>query len=209
ISKLVSVALVRYLPMWSLMYHTISTEIASKELTSVLVLSGDRYIPIQFRTDYKYKPARLIFKNFSLYPDVHPIASGNIHEALVLAHRVSLGGSCIITQFCYDADNWARIAYQSAIFGNTKLIAGVFAPSCGRFGIRMALKNGIYIPYWLKQMLKAPTRRNSLIGLLSFLGSLIVQDVRFFHFYTLNKPRMMCEALWVLSAIKPKYGIAG
>ncbi|MGP1912088.1 MAG: methylenetetrahydrofolate reductase, partial [Candidatus Hodgkinia cicadicola] len=204
---LVSAIFIQYLPMWSFMHHIITIDVIPNGMLSILTLRGDKNSNIQVRTERKYISLRSVFKNFSLYPDVHPTSSGNIHDALLLVHRASIGGSCIITQFCFNTENWMRLAYQSSIFGNIKLIAGIFAPSYGRFGIRMALQNGIYIPYWLKQMLKVPTRRNSLIGLLSFVGNLMAQDVRFFHFYTMNKPRVMTEVLWILSSIRLRYGL--
>ncbi|MGP1915993.1 MAG: methylenetetrahydrofolate reductase, partial [Candidatus Hodgkinia cicadicola] len=43
ISQLISTVLVRYLSMWSLMYHVISINVTPKETTSFLTLSGDRY----------------------------------------------------------------------------------------------------------------------------------------------------------------------
>ncbi|MGP1916013.1 MAG: hypothetical protein ACTS6G_00930, partial [Candidatus Hodgkinia cicadicola] len=42
ISQLVSTALVRYLSMWSFMYHVISINVIPKETISFLTLSGDK-----------------------------------------------------------------------------------------------------------------------------------------------------------------------
>ncbi|MFP3018946.1 MAG: methylenetetrahydrofolate reductase [Candidatus Hodgkinia cicadicola] len=42
ISNLIAATFVRHLSMWSLMYHAVSTDIASKEVISILTLSGDK-----------------------------------------------------------------------------------------------------------------------------------------------------------------------
>lgn len=186
------------------MYHEISTDNLSNETISTLSLTGDKYIPIQSRVENKCTELQPVFKSLTFYPDPHLSSSGTIHNALILTQRSMANNSCVITQFCYSAEIWLRAAAQAAAFGNIKLIAGVYAASSDRLGIKLALQNGIYIPYWIKDLMKAPTRRESLIMTVSFVGTLIANDIRSFHFYTLNKPRVAQEVLWLISSISLK-----
>lgn len=141
------------------------------------------------------------------YPEVHPEAPNPLFDLDNLKRKLDAGASRAITQFFFETDVFLRFRDLAAAAGiHSKIVPGILPitrfPQLERFAARC----GASVPDWLRERFSglendAETRQLIAASVaIEQVRRLQSEDVREFHFYTLNRSELtfaICHALGV------------
>lgn len=141
------------------------------------------------------------------YPEVHPEAKSAQADLLNLKRKVDAGANRAITQFFFDVESYLRFRDRCVSAGiDVEIIPGILPVSNFKQAKKFADMTNVRIPAWMAQMFDgldddAETRK--LVGAniaMDMVKILSREEVKDFHFYTLNRAEMsyaICHTLGV------------
>ncbi|HHU8403006.1 TPA: methylenetetrahydrofolate reductase [Escherichia coli] len=141
------------------------------------------------------------------YPEVHPEAKSAQADLLNLRRKVDAGANRAITQFFFDVESYLRFRDRCVSAGiDVEIIPGILPVSNFKQAKKFADMTNVRIPAWMAQMFDgldddAETRK--LVGAniaMDMVKILSREEVKDFHFYTLNRAEMsyaICHTLGV------------
>lgn len=144
------------------------------------------------------------------YPEVHPEATSADVDLDNLKRKVDAGASRAITQFFYDTNVFLRFRDRAEAAGITgPIVPGILPITRFPQVLKFASMCGASVPEWLKDRFNGldddPETRRLIAASVAIeqVQELARQDVRDFHFYTLNRAELtyaICHALGVRPA---------
>lgn len=128
------------------------------------------------------------------YPEVHPEAASAAADLGHLKRKLDAGANRAITQFFFEPEHFLRFRDRAAAAGiSAELVPGILP--IGNFAAtrRMAEMTGTDVPAWLCDLFDGldarPEARQLVAATVAAeqVRRLVEEDVRKFHFYTLNR----------------------
>jgi methylenetetrahydrofolate reductase (NADPH) len=128
------------------------------------------------------------------YPEVHPEAASAAADLDHLKRKLDAGANRAITQFFFEPEHFLRFRDRAVAAGiDAELVPGVLP--IGNFAAtrRMAEMTGTDVPAWLRDLFEGldarPEARQLVAATVAAeqVRRLVEEDVRQFHFYTLNR----------------------
>jgi methylenetetrahydrofolate reductase (NADPH) len=148
------------------------------------------------------------------YPEGHPEAPSLQFDLDNLKRKIDAGASRAITQFFYDVDLFLRFRDRCESAGiDVPIVPGILPITRFPQVLKFAAKCGATIPEWLQYRFHgldedAETRRMIAASVaIQQVQSLMLEGVREFHFYTLNRAELtyaICHAI----GVRPQVGAA-
>lgn len=131
------------------------------------------------------------------YPEVHPDAASAESDLDNLKRKLDAGADRAITQFFFDSTNFFRFRDRAAAAGIDKLIIPGILPVTN-FGRTRSFAHacGAELPDWFEDLFvgldNMPHARELVAATVAaeFCRRLYADDVRDFHFYTLNRSEL-------------------
>ena len=127
------------------------------------------------------------------FPETHPEAISACADLENLKRKLDAGAARAITQFFFDADLFLRFRDRAIAAGiDAPIVPGILPIRNYRGARKFAEKCGTSVPTWLDKLFRielSPREqavRGGLIAL-ELCRSLVIEGVKEFHFYTLNR----------------------
>ncbi|MBD3728261.1 MAG: methylenetetrahydrofolate reductase [NAD(P)H] [Sphingomonadales bacterium] len=160
--------------------------------------------------------ARFPFEiSVAAYPEVHPDAVSAEADIDNLKRKLDAGADRAITQFFFSADTFFRFRDRAAAAGIDKsIVPGVLPISNLARTKSFAAACGAELPEWLEHVFDGlddhPRTRELVAATVTaeFCRRLYAEQVREFHFYTLNRAELSYATCHLLG-LRPKRGAAG
>ncbi|WP_448581937.1 methylenetetrahydrofolate reductase [NAD(P)H] [Thermaurantiacus sp.] len=128
------------------------------------------------------------------YPETHPEALSAEADLAHLKRKFDAGATRAITQFFFEPETFLRFRDRAAAAGiSGEIVPGILPVSTYAATVRMAEMTGTSIPAWLPELFEDLEDRPDARALVAAtvaaeqVRRLIVEGVRHFHFYTLNR----------------------
>lgn len=128
------------------------------------------------------------------YPEVHPEAASAAADLDHLKRKLDAGATRAITQFFFEPETFLRFRDRATAHGITaELVPGILPIGNFASARRMAEMTGTHVPAWLADLFEGldarPEARQLVAATVAteLVRRLVEEDVRDFHFYTLNR----------------------
>jgi len=141
------------------------------------------------------------------YPEAHPESACHDSDLDNLKRKLDAGATRAITQFFFSADAYLRFRDRAAAAGIDKeLVPGILPVSNVAQTRKFANQCGATIPDWMDRLFEGldtlPAARQLIAATIAaeLCAQLYAEDVRHFHFYTLNRAELayaICHLLGV------------
>ncbi len=141
------------------------------------------------------------------YPESHPESACHDSDLDNLKRKLDAGATRAITQFFFSADAYLRFRDRAAAAGIDKeLVPGILPVSNVAQTRKFASQCGAAIPEWMDRVFEGldtlPAARQLIAATIAaeLCAQLYAEDVRHFHFYTLNRAELayaICHLLGV------------
>ncbi|XXM93238.1 MAG: methylenetetrahydrofolate reductase [Candidatus Hodgkinia cicadicola] len=178
-------------------------------VNKVLFLKGDRYAGAQLRLDAASafqtlrKTRRLsLFCAATSYPEIYSLNSSSCCERGCARIKRALGCSYSITQFFNAVDAFAKSSIRACLLSESLNVPGFVISVKRPLSLRISAKCGVYIHSYVKRLVSkacAYAKRTILIRTIAKLYSMLLNNIRWFHVFALNKFRMFCKLAWLFS----------
>ncbi len=133
----------------------------------------------------------------SAYPECHPEAASPQAEIEYLKRKFDAGADRAITQFFFSSDCFFRFRDRAAAAGITQPIVPGILPVTNLARTRkLAAQCGADVPHWLIELMEGldvfPRAREHVAATVTaeFCRRLYAEQVKKFHFYTLNRAEL-------------------
>ncbi|CAL4318154.1 methylenetetrahydrofolate reductase [Buchnera aphidicola] len=180
-------------------------------LKSILALRGDaphkNYIHDMYAVDLVKLLKKIADFDISVaaYPEVHPESKNYILDIINLKKKVDAGANRAITQFFFNIDSYLRFRDNCVQHGiNIEIIPGILPISNFQQLQRFSALTNVKIPSWIFHMfdcLEKDFMTQEVIGsviAVEMVKKLLGEGVKNFHFYTLNKHKVVYSICYML-----------
>ncbi|MCB2066667.1 MAG: methylenetetrahydrofolate reductase [Erythrobacter sp.] len=146
----------------------------------------------------------------SAYPELHPEAASAEAEMDYLKRKFDAGADRAITQFFFCSDTFFRFRDRAAAAGIAQpIVPGVLPVTNIARTVTLAEQCGAQVPLWLRELfagLDGFGQARELVAATvtaEFCRRLYAEDVRRFHFYTLNRAELAYATCHLLGVRGP------
>lgn len=144
------------------------------------------------------------------YPEGHPESRSEADELDYLKRKIDAGAHRVITQFFFDNDVFLRFRDRVAAAGITvPIVPGILPVSNFAKTLQIAAACKTQVPHWFAEQFDGldddPETRQAVAAAVAEeqCRELIGEDIRHFHFYTLNRAELtlaICHMLGIRAA---------
>ena len=139
------------------------------------------------------------------YPETHPAAPSAAFDLDNLKRKLDAGATRAITQYFFEADTFLRFRDRARAAGITApIVPGILPITNFAQAAKFSAACGASVPDWLGRLFEgldddAETRRIvAAMVAAELIRTLQANGVEAFHFYTLNRPDLVCGIAHVL-----------
>ncbi|MGE0178316.1 MAG: methylenetetrahydrofolate reductase [NAD(P)H] [Sphingomonas sp.] len=148
------------------------------------------------------------------YPECHPDSATRVADLDNLKRKVDAGADRAISQFFFSPDCFLRFRDEAAAAGiDAEIVPGILPVSNVAQTRKFASQCGAAIPPWMDRLFEGlddlPDARKLVAATVAaeLCARLYAEDVRHFHFYTLNRAELsyaICHLLGMRPKDRPK-----
>lgn len=143
------------------------------------------------------------------YPEVHPDSADRAADLDNLKRKIDAGAHRAITQFFFSAETFLRFRDEAAAAGiSAEIVPGILPVTNVAQTRKFASACGAVIPAWMERLFEGldddPGARRLVAATVAaeLCAQLYANDVRHFHFYTLNRAEL-AYAICHLLGLRP------